>query len=76
MVQIPKLFWPNEIFMKKLGYFCNQYIIKYTALITLSKIVVQTNLPSKVMIHIFRTGLKSTFTWDMPYKSISVLLIT
>ena len=43
---------------------------------TLSKIAVQTNFPSNGKTHIFRTGMKSTFTWAMPYKSISVLLIT
>ena len=40
------------------------------------KLVVQTNLPSIGKTHIFRTGMKSTFTWAMPYKSISVLVIT
>ena len=40
------------------------------------KLVVQTNLPSIGKTHIFRTGMKSTFTWTMPYKSISVLIIT
>ena len=41
-----------------------------------AKPVVQTNLPSIVKTYIFRTGKKSTFTWTMPYKSISVLIIT
>ena len=41
-----------------------------------TKRVVQTNLSSIGKTHIFRTGMKSTFTWTMPYKSISVLVIT
>ena len=41
-----------------------------------AKLVVQTNLPSIGKTHIFRTGMKSTFTWTTPYKSISVLIIT
>ena len=38
--------------------------------------VVQTNLPNITKTYIFRTTMKSTFTWTMPYKSISGLLIT
>ena len=40
-----------------------------------TKFVVQTNLPNIGMTYIFWSGMKSTFTWAMPYKSISGLVI-
>ena len=48
----------------------------YIVLPHCSKLVVQTNLPSIGKTLIFETGMKSTFTWTMSYKSISVLIIT
>ena len=41
-----------------------------------AKLVVQTNFPNIGKTHIFRPGMKPTFTWTMPYKSIPVLVIT
>ena len=35
--------------------------------------VVQINLPNITKTYIFRTAMESTFTWTMPYKSISGL---
>ena len=55
---------------------CKLKVLAYLYVHTLSKIVVQTNLPSIGKTYIFRTGMMSTFTWTMPYKSIPVLIIT
>ena len=41
-----------------------------------TKVVVQTNLPRMGMLYIFWRAMMSTFTWAMPYKLISVCLIT
>ena len=41
-----------------------------------TKLIIQTNLPNNGMTYLFGGGMKSTFTWAMPYKSIPTLLIT
>ena len=48
----------------------------FSRVFTLCKPVVQTNFPTLGMTYIFGSGMKSTFTWAMPYKWISAGLIT